>query len=161
MNKERVWGDSTNQFSIVGAVQARQGIYQTLATGQTVQIGSTTVKLINAELPVLQFQIKEQSWLLLGYLQPDLQKALVTKGGLPKSLALWWSGERLTPNLLKVLQPGVAIASSNSIDSDTATQLRKAKAQVYSTGRDGAIQWTPNGGFETTRESTENETSLF
>lgn len=153
--------DSTNQSSILGAVQARQGIYQTLTTGQTVQIGSTTVKLINAELPVLQFQIKEQSWLLLGSVQPDQQNALATKGGLPKSLVLWWSGQRLTPNLLKVLQPGVAIASSNSVDSETATQLRKAKAQVYSTGGDGAIQWTPSGGFETTLESTENEASLF
>lgn len=153
--------NTNTQVSIINKLQTNQASYQALAVGQTVQIGSITVKLINAELPALQLQIQEMSWLLIGNIQPDRQKLLATKGELPRSQVLWWSGESLTPEFLKRVQPAVAIAYSKSVDSATAAELRKSKVQVYVTSRDGAIQWTPKDGFETTLELTENQSSLL
>lgn len=153
--------NSSNLPSIASSLQAQQGSYQTLTVNQTLQIGSTPFKLINAELPLVQFEIKGQNWLMMGNLQPDQAKDLTAKRKLPKTQVLWWSGQRLTPAFLRVLQPVVAIASSNSLDLETANLLYKSKAQVYSTSRDGAIQWTPQGGFETTLELTENQSSLL
>ena len=152
---------TNNSSQILSLVQTHQGIYQPLANGQTLQIGSISVNLIDPEAPVFKFDIQGQSWLLLGNLPPDQQKPLATKAGMGKTQVLWWSGERLMPDLLKVLQPAVAIAFSNSVDPDTATRLRRAKALVYTTNRDGAIQWTPDGGFNSTLELTENASSLL
>lgn len=153
--------NSAGKTSLESAVQARKGKYQPLPDGQTIQAGSTTVKLIDDELPLLQFQIQRQNWLLLGTLPPDRQKLLASKTGLPKAQVLAWSGERLMEDLLKALQPSVAIASSTSVDPDTLVTLRRSKTQLYLTSRDGAVQWSPNGGFETTLELTENDTSLL
>ncbi|MBD2185660.1 ComEC/Rec2 family competence protein [Planktothrix sp. FACHB-1355] len=152
--------DSSSQLSL-NPVQFGQATYQPLTSDRTLQIGSTTIKLIDAEFPILQFQIKEQSWILLGDIQPDQQKLLAKKRELSKNLVLWWSGQRLTPELLKVLQPGVAIASSSAIDPETATYLQKAKTQVYNPSRSGAIQLTADGQFETTLELTEDRASLL
>ncbi|HAX79138.1 MAG TPA: competence protein, partial [Cyanobacteria bacterium UBA11372] len=154
-------GDSTSQPNFEFAVQSRKGTYQTLAAGRSVETGSTDVKLLDADLPVLQLQIQGQNWLLLGNLQPDQQKQLATKIGLSNLQVLAWSGERLTDDLLKVLKPSVAIASSSSVDPDTVTALRRNKTQLFWTNRDGAIQWSPKGGFEATLELTENEASLL
>ncbi len=154
-------GDSTSQPNLESAVQSRKGTYQTLAAGRSVETGSTDVKLIDADLPALQLQIQGQNWLLLGNLQPDQQNQLATKTRLSNLQVLAWSGERLTDDLLKVLKPSVAIASSSSVDPDTVTALRRNKTQLFWTNRDGAIQWSPKGGFETTLELTENEASLL
>ena len=153
--------DSTSQPNLETAVQTRQGTYQTLTAGRRVETGSTDVKLLDADLPVLQLQIQGQNWLLLGNLPPDQQKQLATKIGLSNLQVLAWSGERLTDDLLKVLKPSVAIASSSSVDPDTVTALRRNKTQLFWTNRDGAIQWSPKGGFEATLELTENEASLL
>lgn len=160
-NSSAIAGNSTSQTKIESAVKAGSGTYQTLAVGRSVQTGSTAVKLIDAALPVLQFQIQGQNWLLLGNLPPDQQKQLAIKSRLSNLQVFAWSGERLTEDLLNVLKPSVAIASSTAVDPDTVTTLRRNKTQVFWTNRDGAIQWTPKGGFETTLELNENEASLL
>jgi competence protein ComEC len=154
--------DTTESRSaIAGAVQAQQGNYQRLSTGQTMSVGSTAIELSNAEPLMLQLQIRNQTWLLLGEMKPDFQKQLAKTGNLSGVQVLLWTGERLTPELLEVLQPKVAIASSNTVDLDTAQLLRKSKISLYWTGRDGAIQWTPNGGFETTLEAINDDAPLL
>ncbi len=151
---------AASRLAIASAVQSQQGTYQLMATGQTVSVGSIPVKLINAEPPVLQLQIHNQTWLVLSEIQPDGQKQLV-KSGVPRIQVLWWSGGSLTPELLNALQPKVAIASSNTVDSDAAQLLRSAKIQLYWTGRDGAIQWTPGDEFETTLEAINEDAPLL
>jgi competence protein ComEC len=148
---------SDDTEAIARAVQSQQGSYQLVSTGQSMSVGSTPIELINTEPPVLQLQIRDQSWLLLGEMKPDVQKQLAKTGNLPRVQVLWWSGEHLTPELLKALQPKVAIASSNTMDSEAAQLLRNSKIPLYWTGRDGAIQWTPNGGFESTLEAINND----
>ena len=152
---------SKDATPIVDAVQAQQGNYQRLSTGKTISVGSTPIELIKAEPAVLQLKIGNQTWLLMGETKPDVQKQLARANNLSPVQVLCWSGERLTPELLQVLQPKVAIASSNTVDLDAAQLLRNAKIPLYWTGRDGAIQWTPNAGFETTLEALPNDAPLL
>ncbi len=147
--------------AIAGVVKARQGIYQAMPAGTTVSLGSTPVKLIDAQPPVLQLQIRGQTWLVLGDLKPEEQKQLAITGGLPRVMVLHWSGGQLALELLNVLQPDVAIASSATIDAETLQNLQISKTKLYWTSRDGAIQWTPADGFEPTLEAIDNNASLL
>ncbi len=147
--------------AIATAIQSQQGNYQPLSANQAISLGSTPIELINAEPTILQLQIRDKSWLLLGSIKADAQQQLVKNSNLLPVDVLWWSGERLTPELLEALQPKVAIASSNTVDLDTAQLIRNAKIPLYWTGRDGAIQWTIKGGFETTLEMTNNDAPLL
>jgi competence protein ComEC len=153
--------DSTASSTIASTVQSQRGNYQPLSTGQSTSVGSTTIELINAKPPILRLQIRQQNWLLLGEIKPDDQKQLLKTDRLPPSQVLWWSGELLTSELLEAVKPKVAIASSNTVDSEAAQLLRKLKIPLYWTGRDGAVQWTPNSGFETTLEAINSDASLL
>jgi competence protein ComEC len=147
--------------TIVSTIQTQKGNYQRVSTGQRMFVGSTPLQLINADPPVLQLQIRYQSWLLLGEMKPEVQQKLVSSRNLPQVQILWWSGESLAPEFLKAVQPKVAIASSKTVDLDTAKLLQNAKIPLYWTGRDGAIQWTPQEGFQTTIEATHKEAQLL
>ncbi|NEP62008.1 MAG: DUF4131 domain-containing protein [Symploca sp. SIO2G7] len=152
---------STFLHQIANAVQSQQGNYQKVSIGQEMPVGSTIMKLINAEPPLLQLQINDQTWLLLGKLAPDAQKQLVTTSNFPSTQVLWLSGKSLAPELLEALQPQVVIASSNTIDPDTAQLLLESDIIFYFTGRDGAIQWTPYDGFETNLEVINKDAPLL
>lgn len=153
--------NTTNNPAVLSAVQAHGGSYQALIAGQTVSAGSTAVRLIDTEPPMLQLQIQGETWLLLGKIKPNEQKKLALSGRLPPTQVLLWSGELLASDLLEEINPEVVIASSASLDPDTASRLRKSKTQLFWTERDGAIQWTPNGKFDATIEETENNASLL
>ncbi|MEG4168525.1 MULTISPECIES: ComEC/Rec2 family competence protein [unclassified Microcoleus] len=145
----------------ITAVQSRQGVYFPLETNSTVDLGSTRLQLVNAEIPVVEFLVGNRTWLLIGEMTPEAQKKLAATGTLKPAQVLWWSGKALTAELLSAVGPQVAIASANEIDPETAAQLRQTKTQIFWTGRDGALQWTPAGGFKTTLESEENQTSFL
>ncbi|HEY9812527.1 MAG TPA: competence protein, partial [Candidatus Sericytochromatia bacterium] len=107
-------------------------------------------------------QIREQTWLVLPELTPEEQKQVAISEGLPRRpQVLWWSGGKLTLDLLKAMEPGVAIASSSTVDPEALSNLQKANIKLYWTGRDGAIQWTPGDEFEPTLEVTDSNTSFF
>jgi competence protein ComEC len=137
------------------------GTSQPLPMGKPVTLGSTSIKLISTEPPILQLQILDQIWLFLGELKPDIQTQLGMSGRLPHPQVLWWSGGQISPDLLQDLQPKVAIASATTIDAETLQNLQKINAQIYWTGRDGAIQWTPTEQFELPVETMDNEASLL
>ncbi|HEY9672319.1 MAG TPA: ComEC/Rec2 family competence protein [Waterburya sp.] len=147
--------------TIATALQAQKGNYQLVSTGQRLSVASTPIELINADPPVLQLQIRNQIWLLLGEMKSEAQQQLISSRNLPPVQVLLWSGESLSPDLLASLQPKVAIASSQTVDLTVAKLLQKAKIPLYWTGRDGAIQWTPHDGFETTLEETNKDAPLL
>ena len=153
--------NATSNPAILSAVQARRGSYQPLSLGQMLVAGSTAIQLIDAQTPMLQLQIQGQTWLLLGNLKPNEQKKLALTKHLPRVQVLWWSGESLSTDLLAAIKPEVAIASAATLDPDTLTRLRKGKTQVFWTGRDGAIAWTPRAKFEATIEANETNASLL
>ncbi|MGB7892073.1 MAG: ComEC/Rec2 family competence protein, partial [Microcoleus sp.] len=150
-----------NNQEFITAVQSRQGVYFPLETNSTVDLGSTRLQFVNAEIPVVEFLVGNRTWLLVGEMTPEAQKKLAATGTLKPAQVLWWSGKALTAELLGAVGPQVAIASANEIDPETAAQLRQSKTQIFWTGRDGALQWTPAGGFKTTLESEENQTSFL
>ncbi|MEG4327761.1 ComEC/Rec2 family competence protein [Microcoleus sp. herbarium5] len=150
-----------NNQEFITAVQSRQGVYFPLETNSTVDLGSTRLQLVNAEIPVVELLVGNRTWLLVGEMTPEAQKKLAATGTLKPAQVLWWSGKALTAELLGAVGPQVAIASANEIDPETAAQLRQSKTQIFWTGRDGALQWTPAGGFKTTLESEENQTSFL
>ncbi|MEG3931380.1 MULTISPECIES: ComEC/Rec2 family competence protein [unclassified Microcoleus] len=150
-----------NNQEFITAVQSRQGVYIPLETSSTVDLGSTRLQFVNAEIPVVEFLVGNRTWLLVGEMTPEAQKKLAATGTLKPAQVLWWSGKALTAELLGAVGPQVAIASADEIDPETAAQLRQTKTQIFWTGRDGALQWTPAGGFKTTLESEENQTSFL
>ncbi len=141
-------------------LQKFQGIYQPLAVGQTVNTGTILAQLINDQSPILQLQIQGQNWLLVGNLKSQEIQQLVKTGGLPRPQVLWCAPEALK-DLVLALQPKVAIASSANLDAKTLSELSKSQTKLFFTGRDGAIQWTPNGEFEAFIQATENKSSVL
>jgi len=152
-------GKGLRDSVIPSIVKAHHGRYEVLSAGQTVAAGSTAIKLINAQPPIWQLQIQGLTWLFMGNLEPNEQKQLSLTKLLPHAQVLWWSGGALDMDLVEAVRPEVVIAASANFANETMSALRKRKAQVFLTRREGAIQWTPGGKFEATIEATENNTS--
>ncbi|MCP2730162.1 ComEC/Rec2 family competence protein [Symplocastrum sp. BBK-W-15] len=147
--------------AIANALKSQKGNYQEVSRGETLSVGSTTMKIISIDPPIVQLQIKGKSWLILGETKPEIQEQLVKSGNLTKTQVLWWSGEALIPELVESLKPEIAIASSNLVDPEVVKLLVNSKIDFYWTGRDGAIQWTVNGGFETTLDANRDDAALL
>ena len=64
-------------------------------------------------------------------------------------------------DLVLALKPQVAIATSNNLDSEIMSALNTGKTKLFFTGKDGAIQWTPNGDFEGFVQVQENKSSIL
>jgi competence protein ComEC len=131
-----------------------------LAAGQLVPFGSNQFRLLSTEPLIATLQLRNQTWTWLGSLSTEQQNALVHSSVLPEAQVLWWSGQRLQPEIVAALHPKVAIATSQ-LHAQTEAQLRQLHSQVYAIGRDGALQWTPIAGFKTTLESQENSPSAL
>jgi competence protein ComEC len=137
-----------------------KGVYQPLSLGQTVNTGSAVVQLINDQLPVLQMQIQNQSWLLVGNLKRDELRQLLKNKALPHPQVLWCATESLK-DLVLALQPQIAIAPNADLDPKIFSQLSQSQTKLFFTGRDGAIQWTAKGEFEAFIQATENRASVL
>lgn len=131
--------------------------YQYLNFGQMVATDSTSIKVLNNQIPALQLQIKDQNWLILGS-QPKEQLTIAKK--LPQAQVLLWSGN-LDPDIIQAVKPEVAIASATTLNHNTMSTLLQAKAKVFLTGQDGAIEWTPKGKFKATTETVEDKAALL
>jgi competence protein ComEC len=141
-------------------LQQNQGAYQALKVGQSINAGAVALQLINEQLPILQMQIQNKNWLLVGNLKPAELKSLIKNGAIPPSQVLWCPPQVLK-ELVSTLQPEVAITTSADIDSKILPEISGTKTQLLFTGRDGAIQWRPNGQFETFIQTMENKTSAL
>ncbi|WP_298906761.1 ComEC/Rec2 family competence protein [uncultured Nostoc sp.] len=141
-------------------LQKYQGAYQPLAVGQTVETGSIVAQLINEQLPILRLQILDQNWLLVGNIKSKEIQKLVKNGSLPHPQVLWCAPQSLK-DLVIALKPEVAIATSGNFDLKALSELNQTQTKLFFTGRDGAIQWTPNGQFEAFIEATENKSSIL
>jgi competence protein ComEC len=86
---------------------------------------------------------------------------LIQKAFQLKPQVLWWSGDRLAPEVLKHLKPQVAIASANRVDVTTARELAERGIVLYLTGENGAVQWTPNQGFRTSLSTSDVDATAF
>ena len=156
------------QKAIQTQVRQDKGIYQVLSLGQTVNTGSAAIRLINNQLPIMQMQIGNKSWLFVGNLKPEELRKLIESRSLPRPQVLWCATESLK-ELVSALQPQVAItfgrASLNApnakLDTNDLSVIKQSKTQLLFTGRDGAIQWTPQRQFESFIRTTEDITSFL
>ncbi len=141
-------------------LQNNQGAYQPLGVGQSINIDSSTIELINDQLPILKIQIQGKNWLLVGNLKPSELRQLIKQGGLPQVQVLWCPPQILN-QLVPILQPEVTITTNADLDPKTLSEIGQTKTQLLFTGRDGAITWTPNGQFEAFIQAIENKSSVF
>ncbi|MBD2567133.1 ComEC/Rec2 family competence protein [Anabaena lutea] len=139
-------------------LQKHQGFYQPLTLGETVNTGSTLAQFVNEKLPILRLQIFGQNWLLVSSAKSQQIAELVKTGGLSRPQVLWCPSESLK-DLVLALKPQVAIATSNNLDRETMSALNTGNTKLFFTGKDGAIQWTPNGDFEGFVQVQENKSS--
>lgn len=136
------------QFQAFREKVRQSGAYLTPLQGQSTERRSVFWKSLPVLQSPLEFQIKGQHWLLLPNLSPK-QQSLLAKSPLPDVDVLWWTGKSLNGELLTRLQPEVAIASAPFMNPKTVEYFSKQKIRLYWTGRDGAVQWTPQIGFKT------------
>ncbi|MGI0489775.1 ComEC/Rec2 family competence protein [Pantanalinema rosaneae CENA516] len=125
-----------------------------LFPNQTIRLGSAQIQPLPTDPAIAQFTLHDQTWLWLGSPTTTTQKTLLSSHPVHPQV-LWWSGKPLHPELIAALKPEVAIASATKIDADTANQFRQVGTQLYWTGQDGAIQWTPGEGFVTKLEASD------
>lgn len=148
-------------------LQKQQGLYQSLPLGQPINNSTITAQLINDQVPILKLQIFHQNWLLVGNIKSQQIKELIKSGDLSSPQVLWSPSESL-PDLVLALKPQIAIAQhsvgippANNLDNKTLSSLSKEQTKLFFTGQDGAVQWTPNGDFQTFIQTTENKSSVL
>ncbi|MTJ07376.1 ComEC/Rec2 family competence protein [Anabaena sp. UHCC 0204] len=141
-------------------LQKHQGIYQNLPLGQLINTPTIMAQLINDQVPILKLQIFNQSWLLVGNIKSQQIAELIKTGDLSSPQVLWCPSESLQ-DLVLALKPQIAIAPGSNLDSKTLSALSKGQTKLFFTGKDGAIQWTPNGDFQTFIQTTENKSSVL
>lgn len=157
----------TLNATLTSVVQDRNVSYQVLPVGKILPAaGSTSVKLLQDQPAVVELTIGNQTWLWLEELNQSEQSQLLQNKSLLRPEAkplqvLWWSGQPLKADLLIALKPEVAIATSENVDEETAAILTEVNTPIYSTERDGALQWTPDQGFFGVSEDIDRSDSLF
>jgi competence protein ComEC len=145
------------------------------------------LEAINSSPSILRLVVRDTSWLLFGdtdtkaqqilvdYSKPDTrkpqdidldpklkqlradrQKILASL----KSTMLVWNGGKIAPEILQAIRPTAAIASATSIADETISQIYGVKIRLYWTGKDGAIQWTPNHEILTLKDKQDKRSIL-
>jgi competence protein ComEC len=115
---------------------------ETLSVDRLISSHATEISLVKTEPSWLQFKIAGQTWLLLGQTQ-DLAGDRLNLQNQLKSPILLWKGDKLAKDWLAIIQPQVAIATSDRIDRETSAQIEQHNIKLYFTNRDGAVQWQP------------------
>ena len=142
-------------------------VYQSLIVGDSTLACNLNVQSISAEPPLLQLEIGYFNWWLLGSdriwkkQEHQLIKSLQERGLKYSPDLLFWSSRSLDKRWLEIVEPEVAIAAANTIQPKTLLQLQERGIQFYWTGRDGAMQWTPEGGWQTTLERVAEDGELM
>ncbi len=97
---------------------------------------------------------------MVGNIKSQQIQELVKSGDLSSPQVLWCPSESLQ-DLILALKPQIAITPANGLDSKTLSSLSKGETKLFFTGKDGAVQWTPNGDFQSFIQTTENKSSVL
>jgi competence protein ComEC len=127
-------------LKIPGLTMAPLGNTQDLLGGKS--------NLLVADPPLLELEVGGQRWLIGGDIQIDQQRELSVPDKLQPVQAIYWSGGVLTDTFIKAIRPQVAIAATLTPNPETVQYLEKLGTKVFITGRDGAVQWTAEQGFQ-------------
>lgn len=114
-------------------------------------VTKSTRLTINEELAVINLQIADASWLIMGadrqHSKPKIEQYIKQHNLASQHPILVWSGNNLNPAWLELLQPQTAIASTDQISFKIQQQLRQQQIEVYNTAQMGMILWKPKAGF--------------
>ena len=144
-------------------LQAQKTISQPLLLGTPINTGTAVVNLINQRIPILEIQIQNQNWLLVGNLKRSDLFKIIENNYLTHPQVLWYSGDAWQ-KLIRVLKPKVAIIStpnSQQTKSLLSKIQKETQTQIFFTRSDGAIKWTPDNKFEAAIQQNENQTSVM
>ncbi|MGB7415898.1 MAG: ComEC/Rec2 family competence protein [Thermosynechococcaceae cyanobacterium] len=138
---------------------------RSLQPQQALSLGQVEITFLRTQPAVLQMQIQQQNWLIVTDGDQPTQQAWLQTAQLPNIDVLWWVGQ---PGVLPAtLEPEVIVFSTKDLPTATALSAslasspRTSASQTYWTARDGAIQWTPQQGFQTTLSPSDQATEIF
>ncbi len=124
-----------------------------LPTDTNISLNSTKLELINNQPPLLKLQLQDLNWLILGKLKEEKQintKKYLQTNNLNYTVQIFlYSGRKIEPTWLEIIQPKIAIASTSKIKEESKKLLQEKQIQSYITGQHGAIIWQPKIGFQT------------
>jgi competence protein ComEC len=135
-----------------------------LKVGETLTINSeVAIQLLNQSPDLLKVKTGEMSWLLIANADQKAQQLIAANKNLLPQLSasiLWWTGGQIEPVILQAINPKIAIASATSVAEEVVNQLYEAKVRVFWTGRDGAIEWSPDKDFNTLRDRQDSRSPI-
>lgn len=135
-------------------IKVNYSIIKPVHDNASITLDSTKINLINNQPPLLKLQVKDSTWLVLGKLkeekQIDIKKYLQKNSLNYTSQVFLFSGSKIEPAWLEILQPKIAIASTSRIKEDSQKLLQEKQIKSYTTGKNGAIIWQAKTGFQTT-----------
>lgn len=109
-----------------------------------ISVGKVEIEVINVKPMIVQLGVADHKWLWLtqGSQPPDDRFRESVD-------VLLWSGKRLNAEWIERVKPKIGIAVSRFVEAKTRRLFQYQGIKLYWTGKDGAIQWTPKGGFKT------------
>ncbi len=124
--------------------------FKSLPFGTVKKFDRVEIKTVQNSPAIFQIEIPEsqQKWMVIGDAKTDGSQPTIDAEKLMPVQTLYWSGGKLSDRAITKMSPKVAIAATTTPDIDTIRSLEKHHVRVYYTGRDGAIQWSPSGGFK-------------
>ena len=124
--------------------------FKPIKIGAIERFDRVEIKHVQNSPSIFQIYIPEaqQKWLVIGDPKVDSDRFAISPDNLTPVQTLYWRGGKLSERAIVKMSPKIAIAATTTPDLDTIRLLEKYQAQVYYTGRDGAIQWSPKAGFK-------------
>ena len=124
-----------------------------LSANAKISFASTKIELINNQPPLLKLQVQDLTLLILGKFKKEKTinpEKYLRKNDLNYTSQIFlYSGIKLEPTWLEILQPKIAIASTYQIKQESKKLLQEKQIKSYITGQHGAIIWQPKTGFKT------------
>ncbi|ASC70221.1 ComE operon protein 3 [Halomicronema hongdechloris C2206] len=141
--------DALHVDTLYGEHDWQEGSLQSIALpiGHQTVVGPLAVQRLGTDNTIVRFSLEDHAWLMVWDLAPQLQQHLAQAGSVLRSQVLWWDGTPLAEDLLEAIHPQVAIASSPRLTAAVHEQLQSRGIDVFCTGSDGAVLWTPRQGF--------------
>jgi competence protein ComEC len=133
-----------------------QSVQQTnVIPREPMTLGSLQIVLWRAQPTILEMNLGSQRWLLVDGSNETDFSAWLTTVHLPSIQTLWWTSSSLSTRVVEQIRPQTLILSGKQLAPNVLSALKTIVPQVFWTGQDGTIQWTPKG-FSTTVNPGDN-----
>ncbi|MCM1985164.1 ComEC/Rec2 family competence protein [Lyngbya confervoides] len=125
--------------------------WQPLLPEDTARLGSSEVKILRNDPPLVQFRLAQLTGVMMSESQEAGLATWLQDQEMPPIQLLWITGARWDLEAIAAMGPEVILVSNQQADPEAVEQLKsqvKQAKQVFWTQRDGAIQWRPRSGFQ-------------